>query len=201
MTKREHHRFLRDMASDEQIRKYYDFIGACAPLLSRAFHDASVGSVDLQRSTCSRAADRDDIHRSISETIGFAKLQRMVFGVLENWMELELRHHIGVVASAMDSDGNDMLWCHFSSVLAIVLSQQGRLSDAAVTQEEILQYIKQKLSRSGSADSVWLEMMRVVMQNLAGHYGKMGRLSDAIVLQEEVARISESSKQERYKSE
>ena len=110
----------------------------------------------------------------------------MVFGVMEGGREQELRYHIGVVKREMESGGNDMLWCHFSTVLAIVLSQQGRLIDACVVDEGVLKHLRLKAAGSGGGGSITQEMMRVSMQNLAGSYGKMGRLADALKLQDEI---------------
>ena len=83
-------------------------------------------------------------------------------------MEQELRYHIGVVKREMEVEGNEMLWCHFSNVLAIVLYQQGRHADACVVEEGVLKHLRLKAAGSGGGGSITQEMMRVSMQNLAG---------------------------------
>ena len=42
-----------------------------------------LGRVNVERSECSRAADRDSIHAGIRDSVGFGALGRMVFGVME----------------------------------------------------------------------------------------------------------------------
>jgi hypothetical protein len=44
----------------------------------------------VERSECSRAADRESIHAGIRDSVGFGALGRMVFGVMEGRMVEEL---------------------------------------------------------------------------------------------------------------
>ncbi len=105
MTDKERGRFLSEIESSTQI--YYN-------MLRR---------VDAERSDCSRASDRTSIHDAIRNTVGFAKLNRMVIEVLEGWMEKELRRQLDASEDSND-DGNENLtaWKH---TLGIVLHQQG----------------------------------------------------------------------------
>jgi hypothetical protein len=155
--------------------------------------------VNLETSTCSRAADRESIHQSIRDTVGFAKLTRMVFDVLDDWIVGRLRFHINTVAQEMEVDGNDMLWCHFSNTLSIVLSQQGRHADSCLVSEGIVQHLKRKLE-TRAADSISRKLLHGQLQNLAANYGHLGRLSDALALQDDAVRLSQHSSQEKYQS-
>ena len=53
-----------------------------------------LGTVNVEASDCSRPADRASIHDGIRGSVGFAKLSRMVFGVLEELMEGQLRAQV-----------------------------------------------------------------------------------------------------------
>ena len=64
MTAQENERFLRS------IRKYYD-----------QYYEM-LGRVNAETSDCSRAEDRESIREGIRRSVGFAKLSRMVFGVM-----------------------------------------------------------------------------------------------------------------------
>jgi hypothetical protein len=50
-----------------------------------------LGAVNAKASKCSRPADRVSIHDGIRGSVGFGPLSRMVFSVLEEWMEGQLR--------------------------------------------------------------------------------------------------------------
>jgi hypothetical protein len=73
MTAEERLRFLRGIKAS--YREYYKMLG----------------TVNAEASECSRPADRLSIHDGIRSSVGFGKLSRMVFGVLEEWMEGQLR--------------------------------------------------------------------------------------------------------------
>ena len=68
MTRQERLRFLDGNRAD--AGDYYS-------MLSR---------VNAESSDCSRREDCDSIHEGIRSSVGFARLSRMVFGVLEEWM-------------------------------------------------------------------------------------------------------------------
>ncbi len=60
-----------------------------------------LGTVNMETSDCSRLADRVSI--GIRGSVGFVQLSRMVFGVLEEWMEGQLR----VQAASCEEAGDD----------------------------------------------------------------------------------------------
>jgi hypothetical protein len=113
MTADENRRFLAEITADH--REYFSMLGR----------------VNAETSDCSRAEDRLCIHEDIRRSIGFAKLNRMLFSVMESWMEEQLRHQIS------RSAGDEVvLW---TTTLAIVLHEQGRHEEAAVMREMILE--------------------------------------------------------------
>jgi hypothetical protein len=67
MTAQEKERFLKSIKAD--YGEYYGMLGR----------------VNAETSDCSRASDRESIHEGIRRSVGFAKLSRMVFGVMEGW--------------------------------------------------------------------------------------------------------------------
>jgi hypothetical protein len=123
MTAQENKRFLRGIRED--CGEYYNMLGR----------------VNAETSDCSRAADRESIHEGIRRSVGFAKLSRMVFGVMEGWMEERLRGEVAASAAAGD-EFKAMAW---NMVLAIVLGQQGRNDEAAVLKEAVLQFRRRVL--------------------------------------------------------
>jgi hypothetical protein len=125
----------------------------------------------------------------------------MVFGVLEHWMEHQLRSHISTVASDMQEPGNELLWYHFSSVLSLVLSHQGRYVEASFEGERILKHLREKISSSGTADPMLYDMLRHSAQNLAAVYGKSGRHAEALALQNEALMLSQHSSKQIHQSE
>ena len=64
MTAGERRRFLQGIKT--KYREYYNMLG----------------TVNAERSECSRPDDRASIHNGIRSSVGFVKLSRMVFGVL-----------------------------------------------------------------------------------------------------------------------
>ena len=100
-----------------------------------------LGTVNAERSECSRPDDRASIHDGIRSSVGFVKLSRMVFGVLEEWMEGQLRAQ---AASCEDAGENEeaMDW---RATLASVLSDQGRHSEALAMQESVLEFTRRVL--------------------------------------------------------
>ena len=117
MTREERQRFLDGIRRDPGA--YYTMLG----------------SVNAEKSVCSRSADRDSIHASIRGSVGFAALSRMVFGVMEQWMEGEMREQIAVRLAAGDEEGA-MGW---NGTLSFVLGEQGRHADALALQEKALE--------------------------------------------------------------
>ena len=123
MTAEERRRFLQGIKSDP--KQYYDMLG----------------TVNAERSDCSRPADRASIHDGIRSSVGFGKLSRMVFGMLEEWMEGQLR---GKAASCEEAGeyAEAMKW---NQTLALVLSQQGRHADALAMFERVLEFRRRVL--------------------------------------------------------
>ena len=123
MTAQENERFLRGIRDDHKA--YYSMLGR----------------VNAETSECSRAADRVSIHEGIRRSVGFGKLSRMVFGVMEGWMEERLRGQAAASAAAGDEEGA-MVW---NATLAIILSYQGRHDEAVVIYEADLKYRRRVL--------------------------------------------------------
>jgi hypothetical protein len=84
MTAQENERFLTGIQADHS--QYYSMLGR----------------VNAETSECSRASDRESIHEGIRRSVGFAKLSRMLFRVMEGWMEEKLRVKAAASAPAGD---------------------------------------------------------------------------------------------------
>jgi hypothetical protein len=123
MTARENRRFLSGIESNHT--QYYSMLGR----------------VNAETSECSRAADRESIHEAIRRSVGFAGLNRMVFGVMEGWMEETLRAQAAASAAA----GDDEMAMAWNSTLACVLVLQGRNTEAAGMQEASLKFFRRAL--------------------------------------------------------
>ncbi len=95
-----------------------------------------LGRVNAEASDCSRAADRESIHEGIRCSVGFAALSRMLFGVMEGWMEEELKGQAAASAAA----GDETAAMGWKRTLATVFLQQGRHDDAVVIYEADLEY-------------------------------------------------------------
>jgi hypothetical protein len=100
-----------------------------------------LGTVNAERSECSRPGDRLSIHDGIRSSVGFGKLSRMVFGVLEEWMEGQLRAQAATCQEAGEY-AEAMQWTH---TLSLVLSKQGRHADALAIQEKVLENFRRVL--------------------------------------------------------
>ncbi len=107
-------------------------------------YHSMLGRVNAEASDCSRASDRESIHEGIRRSVGFAKLNRMVFGVMEGWMEERLRGQVEASAAAGDEEGA-MGW---NLSLAIILSEQGRQDEAVVMHEAVLRYRRRVLPKN-----------------------------------------------------
>lgn len=125
MTAQEKERFLSGILVD--FSKYYDMLGR----------------VNAEASDCSRPSDRESIHEGIRRSVGFAKLGRMVLGVMEGWMEEQLR--IQAAASAAAGEESAIQW---DTTLATVLGLQGRHGEAAEIYEAALKVYPQVLPRN-----------------------------------------------------
>ena len=123
MTAEERVRFLRGIKAD--FKEYYNMLGTANP----------------ERSDCSRPADRVSIHDAIRGSVGFGPLSRMVFGVLEEWMEGQMR---GKAASCEEA-GEDEEAMKWNQTLALVLSEQGRHADALAMRERAIEFQRRVL--------------------------------------------------------
>ena len=123
LTAEERLRFLRGIKAD--AGEYYRMLG----------------TVNAESSDCSRPADRVSIHDGIRASVGFARLSRMVFGVLEQWMEGQLRAQAASCEEA-NEDKNAMAW---RATLASVLYDQGRHKEAVAIQESVLEFYRRVL--------------------------------------------------------
>ena len=123
MTAQENERFLRGIREDYKL--YYRMLGR----------------VNAETSDCSRASDRESIHEGIRRSVGFAKLSRMVFGVMEGWMEERLRGQAAASAAAGDKY-EATVW---KEVLATIFSKQGRYDVAVVLFEASLSHRRRVL--------------------------------------------------------
>ena len=123
MTAEERLRFLRGIKANYE--EYYTMLG----------------TVNAETSECSRSDDRASIHDGIRSSVGFGKLCRMVFVVLEEWMEGQLR---GKAASCEEA-GEDEEAMKWNQTLALVLSEQGRHTDALAMMERVLEFRRRVL--------------------------------------------------------
>ena len=123
MTAQENERFLKRIHKD--YGEYYGMLGR----------------VNAETSDCSRASDRESIHEGIRRSVGFGKLSRMVFGVMEGWMEERLRGQAAASAAAGDEE-RAMNW---NATLAGILMDQGRRDEAVVIHEAVLKFRRRVL--------------------------------------------------------
>jgi hypothetical protein len=123
MTAEEKRRFLQGIKSSH--KEYYKMLG----------------TVNAETSECSRPADRMSIHDSIRSSVGFGKLSRMVFGVLEEWMEGQLRGEAASCEEVAEYE-EAMKWNH---TIALVLLEQGRHADALAMFERVLEFRRRVL--------------------------------------------------------
>ena len=123
MTADERLRFLKGIREDS--KEYYRMLG----------------TVNAETSDCSKPSDRESIHDDIRRSVGFATLSRMVFGVLEEWMEGQLRAQV----ASCEETGEDEEAMRWTATLASVLSDQGRHSDALAMKERVLEFRRRVL--------------------------------------------------------
>ena len=173
MTAEERLRFLRGIKAD--YKEYYKMLG----------------TVNAEASDCSRPADRIRIHESIRCSVGFGKLSRMVFGVLEGWMERQLRDKV----ASCEGDGKKEEAMEWNHVLAKVLMQQGRHAEALAIFESLLHVYQRSLSeiylgkgdyslRSAALIGALIGEAAAVMDNISVAYLELGRPADALAMGE-----------------
>ena len=138
MTAAEKQRFLDGISKDYGV--YYNMLGR----------------VDVARSDCSRAADRESIHAGIRDSVGFGELGRMVFGVMEEWMVGQLRAEM----FASRERGNEFDAISYNEGLSRLLSELGRDEEALELDKEALLYYKRKGGSIGGEHTVDILMMR-----------------------------------------
>ena len=124
MTRDERRRFLDGIRADP--REYYNMLG----------------SVNAESSDCSRRADRDSIHEGIRSSVGFARLSRMLFSVLEDWMQGQLEARASTCAEA----GDEVEAMRWTMTLANVLSDQGRHQEAVEMRVKVLDVCSRMLA-------------------------------------------------------
>ena len=123
MTAQENQRFLDGIREDP--KQYYGMLGR----------------VNAEASDCSRAEDRESIHEGIRLSVGFSELGRMVFRVMEVWMEEQLKMQAVARSAAGDHEGAH----DWNDTLATILAQQGRHQDALVLREKTLEFRRRVL--------------------------------------------------------
>ena len=123
MTAEERQHFLQGIQADPG--EYYNMLG----------------TVNAERSDCSRPADRVSIHDGIRGSVGFARLSRMVFRVLEEWMEGQLRKQ----AESCIDEGEETKAMEWKETLGRVMSDQGRHDEALAMQEIVLEFRRRVL--------------------------------------------------------
>jgi tetratricopeptide (TPR) repeat protein len=137
-----------------------------------------LGTLNPEKSTCSRPDDRERIHASIRESVGFVTLSRMIFRVLEEWMERELCSQAAASVAACREE-EEMSW---NSALATILFDQGRYAEALVLRKTILEY-RQRVMPDNHAE------MSAAMTGVAAVFQVLGRQSDSLVMLEKVLGI------------
>jgi hypothetical protein len=123
---------------------------------SRAYLNM-LGTVNSEKSVCSRPTDQEIIHSVIRDSIGFAKLNRMLFGVMEEWMEVQLLGELA--ASRKRGHAQEVMGWLFT--LGCVYGQQGRHQDAQKMEEELCE--SSKLVAATSADENTKELIGVLV--------------------------------------
>jgi hypothetical protein len=118
MTAKERLRFLHGIKCDH--KEYYKMLG----------------TVNAEACDCSRPADRISIQEGIRGSVGFGALGRMVFGVLEEWMEGQMRAQV----ASCEAAGEDSEAMNWTATLASVLSDQGKHNEALAMRETVLEY-------------------------------------------------------------
>ena len=120
-----------------------------------------LGTVNVETSDCSRPGDRVSIHDGIRGSVGFVLLSRMVFGVLEEWMEGQLRAQ----AALCEDAGDEAEYMEWTRTLANVRFYQGRHYEALSMNERLLEFQRRVLPESHSdisEEHVWSDALLVL---------------------------------------
>ena len=187
MTAEERQRFLREIRAD--YTEYYKMLG----------------TVNAETSECSRPDDRVSIHDGIRGSVGFGPLSRMVFSVLEEWMEGQLRAQAALFKEA----GDDVEAMEWTRTIAAILSDQGRQEDALAMEEKVLEFRRRVLPEDhpdigeghvwsgvacgGVIVGRWIDVFvlraGLAMGILASTYSALGRHEDALAMNERVLEL------------
>jgi hypothetical protein len=148
MTEQEKNRFLREISNND------DNVGSG---VDGYYH--MLGTVNAEQSDCSRAVDRESIHDSIRQSIGFEKLGRQLFCAFEKWMEEQLRAQAAWHMAAGDAV-RSMKW---NGILATVLGKQGRHEDALALQLQVLNVFQRDLPPDDSDLSEFFVLVKELL--------------------------------------
>ena len=135
-----------------------------------------LGRINAETSDYSRADDRRSIHEGIRCSVGFAKLSRMVFGVMEGWMKEQLHGQAAASAAAGDTTGNRQ----WNLMLSLFYRVQGKFSEAIAANNVSLDNIGDDCS----------SQVQSALLNLATIHGEVGRHEEALKLKEKVLKMS-----------
>jgi hypothetical protein len=200
LTHPERERFLIGLKTN--IGLYYDMLGL----------------VNAEQSICSRQSDQESIHDSIRRSVGFPKLGRMVFTVMEQWMENQLRAQSSSYL-AMHLEEEAMEW---DSILSKFVASKGRFSEAIQIQEHLVKFYKDGLIISSNLFQRQIKVLHVssdvsevekalllfcdfrmkfmkiqsAIQTLARFYDSVGRNLHALILHQELFRLMSLTKTE-----
>ncbi len=180
----ERQRFLREIRAD--YTEYYKMLG----------------TVNAETSECSRPDDRVSIHDGIRGSVGFGPLSRIVFSVLEEWMEGQLRAQV----ASCEEAGDDVEAMEWTRTIASVIFDQGRHKNALPLMERALELFRRVLPEDhpsigeghvcidvacgvvivGRWFSLIFSRAGMAMNNLAATFSALGRHEDALAMKERV---------------
>jgi len=155
-TPAEHAAFVSMLKSHEFVEKQCD-----------SYYNM-LGRIRSQAAECSRIEDRKAIHKDIEDTIGFAKLDRVIFSVLERWMERQIQHeHEASVRGGKMDDAERMRLAR-----ANLLAEQGDFSEAISLGEEKLVLLNRSFPPTNALN---MKVIGRAMLNLSIHYYRSGK--------------------------
>ena len=136
MTTRERHRFLGDLLSGSELNLYTIWL-----------------NINAEISDCSRPEDRKSIHDGILSGCGFARLNRDVVGVMEEWILGQMRLNAAVALEA-----NDIALCaRWNIGLCVFAFLLGKPEDGMRTMNDVLNniFIERFAKESGTQFGEW----------------------------------------------
>jgi tetratricopeptide (TPR) repeat protein len=92
-----------------------------------------LSNVDAEYSVCSREADRESIHKAITDSIGFDGLNRSIYSVISQWIIDQMKSHISLLKMDPLNAVPRM------KDLGMILNQMGRHEEALLTLKDALQ--------------------------------------------------------------